>query len=196
MPEDASGADEDACGDRIPCQDCDDAEAPICAWCWLCERCVAVPGACGDRCDFRAAAAEADRKRYEEIGARLTAAMRGPWQVESGDDLHGEGGGELYYVTDVVAMADDDPPLCSFYSRADAELVANAPDDLAFLLARNAALEARLNTMTVSRDRFEGEASELRQSWQAKHDAWLEARAEVQRLREQLAAGVTAKEAP
>ncbi|WP_205327609.1 hypothetical protein [Glycomyces sp. YM15] len=49
--------------------------------------------------------------------------------------------------------------------------------------------------MSISRDRFEGEASDLRLSWKAKHEVWLEARAEAQRLRERLAAVEPAQEA-
>lgn len=151
MPADAADVDQSLADEPVRCQDCDDGEAPVCAWCWICERCIAGPGACGDSCDFRCTAAEADRQRIEDISARLAAATPGPWQYEHGSDLHGaDEGAEVHYVTDVVAMADDDPPLCSFYSRADAELVAGAPDDLAFLLGRIADLETRLGNATAS----------------------------------------------
>lgn len=53
----------------------------------------------------------------------------------------------------------------------------------------------RLREAEVGRERFEGEASELRVSWKAKHEAWQEARADAQRRQERLDAVEPAREA-
>jgi hypothetical protein len=82
--------------------------------------------------------------RIAEIRARLDAATEGPWVYESAADIHGVEDGRIHYVTPQFAARDDDPPMTSFYDRADAELVANAPTDLAYLLARVEELEGQL----------------------------------------------------
>ena len=130
---------------------------------------MSAPGACFADCDFAEARHKADQERLAAAKARLKAATPGPWRYESGAALHGIEDSATHYVSDVVAMADDDPPLCSFYSRADAEFVAAAPEDIEFLLHYVETLASRLQAMTVRRDRYRTEASELRQSWEVKH---------------------------
>jgi hypothetical protein len=82
--------------------------------------------------------------RTAEIRARLDAATEGPWIYESAADIHGVEDDRIHYVTPQFAARDDDPPMTSFYDRADAELVANAPTDIAYLLGRVEELEGQL----------------------------------------------------
>lgn len=111
----------------------------------------------------------ANRERIAAIGARLDAATPGPWRYEPGAAIHGIGDDDIHYVTDVAAMADDDPPLCSFYAEADAKLVASAPEDLAFLLGYAAELEAGTRSSAAAAERYECENAELRMSLAASH---------------------------
>jgi hypothetical protein len=77
----------------------------------------------------------ADVERIAAIRARRAAATPGPWFLEDPGDIHGGPSGDGYwYVTAQAALADDDPPMITTMTRADAELIAAAPDDLAFLL--------------------------------------------------------------
>lgn len=149
----------DNTADIIVCYDCDREDEQVCAWCGCCEQCASAPGACFDDCAFAEARRKADSERLAAVHARLKAATPGPWRYENGTEIHGTGGSDTHYVSDVVAMGDDDPPLCSFYSRADAEFVAAAPDDIGFLLTHAATIESRLQTMTVNRDRARDDAN-------------------------------------
>lgn len=82
--------------------------------------------------------------RIDAIESRLAAATPGPWIYEPSEALHGIPDSQTHYVTDQVSIADDDPPLCSLHSKADAELIAHAPDDLKFLLAERQRLLCRV----------------------------------------------------
>ncbi|WP_026931182.1 hypothetical protein [Glycomyces tenuis] len=82
--------------------------------------------------------------RIEAIAARLAAATPGPWIYENGSVIHGFDDADTHYVTDQVGAADDDPPIGSFMFRADAELAAHAPDDLAWLVQEHHRLQSRV----------------------------------------------------
>lgn len=82
--------------------------------------------------------------RIDAIASRLAAATPGPWIYEPSEALHGIPDSQTHYVTDQAAIADDDPPLCSLHSKADAELIANAPDDLAWLIQEHHRLQSRV----------------------------------------------------
>ena len=72
--------------------------------------------------------------REAEIQARLDAATPGPWRAVPDRE------GRLYAIdsdSDYITLHNTAP-------RQDAELIANAPTDLAYLLARVATLEARV----------------------------------------------------
>ncbi len=91
--------------------------------------------------------------RIAEIRARLDAATEGPWIHEPSEVLHGTEDVRLHYVSDQAAIADDDPPMCSFYSRADAEFVAHAREDVPFLLSELEAAQARLDKVRALHQR-------------------------------------------
>lgn len=118
---------------------------------------------------------EADR--LAEIRARIDAATPGPWIYESQADVHGFDGDEIHYVTPQDAARDDDPPMTSFYERADAELVAHAPDDLAYLLGE----------LDDAQRLFDALGSEAAEELKAAHAALTKLRARVGVLEGQLA---------
>ena len=90
--------------------------------------------------------------REQEIQARLDLATPGPWRLDDGH-AHGQEGCRCMSCWDPTTawltwnkvFCDDNPngrPDCSVagYSFEDAALIANAPDDLRYLLAENARL--------------------------------------------------------
>lgn len=88
--------------------------------------------------------------RTDEIRARLDAATRGPWEVDINEpfsqDIVGIVGPSGY----VLLLEDQEETECPV-TEADADLIANAPSDLAYLLsecdrkdAENAELKNRL----------------------------------------------------
>jgi hypothetical protein len=90
--------------------------------------------------------------RIDEIKARLAAATPAPWSWEAGDSvIEGPRGGALVYVAEyanlntVQAQGED-------FSSADATLIANAPADIAFLLAKIEELEKQHEYRSVTMD--------------------------------------------
>lgn len=72
--------------------------------------------------------------RIEEIEARLEAATPGPWEFSLGRDWEiTANGGSLDYVASVSDHGDQ--------SDHDAVFIANAPEDIAYLLAALRGLE-------------------------------------------------------
>mgnify|MGYP000676824464 CR=1 FL=1 len=90
-----------------------------------------------------------ENERIAEIRARVDAATPGPWDERRQDDYacsayYSIWGGE----TEVIATDWNDvqyPPT----RRADCDLIANAPADLAYLLAENARLRERVAALEV-----------------------------------------------
>lgn len=79
--------------------------------------------------------------RLDEIQARLSAATPGPWKAQNLEQEHGHGG--IFWVSvdrpdeiKTVAEVDaNDDGVEAIWRFADAEFIANAPADIAFLLA-------------------------------------------------------------
>lgn len=94
---------------------------------------------------------------YAAIRARLAAATAGPWTRT--ETMHAESSVAVaeYPITKPIAKVHTDP---DDYGRANAELIAHAPTDLARLLDRVEELEA-----TVERVRSACETTTLVDDW-------------------------------
>jgi len=92
--------------------------------------------------------------RVTEIRERLEAATGGPWSREDFVDVDQDGTYDLAHVT----APDPDEPDIAVQGialgllRHDADLIANTPSDLAYLLTENAALRGRLAAVEASVD--------------------------------------------
>ena len=75
--------------------------------------------------------------RETEIQARLDAATPGPWSWRGGYPQIVTGGDGVTVVADTYTGLD--------FPASEADLIANAPADLAYLLAENAAKQARID---------------------------------------------------
>lgn len=84
--------------------------------------------------------------RDTAIQARLDAATPGPWQrwVDQEPPLLWGSWDGMYTVGDDGEEGDDNNPVAKIYVLEDIDLIANAPADLAYLLAEKRQLEARI----------------------------------------------------
>lgn len=84
--------------------------------------------------------------RTDEIRARLDAATPGPWEVDTNEpfsqDIVGIVGPSGY----VLLLEEQDESECPV-TEADADLIANSPADLAYMLDENAVLRKALELM-------------------------------------------------
>lgn len=83
-------------------------------------------------------------QRLQEIQSRLDAATPGPWVYEPSDAIDCVPEINVHYVSDQVSVADDDPPLCSLMFEENARFIANAPEDIAWLIQEHHRLTARI----------------------------------------------------
>jgi hypothetical protein len=84
--------------------------------------------------------------RLDAIEGRLNAATPGPWETNAGGYRHGEGSPEKRCF--MIVAPDDEivavTPGSASGDRRDAALIANAPDDLRFLLSEVRRLQEAL----------------------------------------------------
>jgi hypothetical protein len=85
---------------------------------------------------FRVSGIVQDRKRLDEIEARLKAATPGPWEAdEDGQITHSAMQVAIVFSADDFPCADpDETPELRGECEANIALVAHAPDDIAYLL--------------------------------------------------------------
>jgi len=83
-------------------------------------------------------------QRLQEIQGRLDAARPGPWIYEPSEAIDGVPDPNIHYVSDHVSVGDDDPPLCSLMFEADARFIANAPQDVTWLIQAHYRLRSRI----------------------------------------------------
>lgn len=85
-------------------------------------------------------------QRIAQIRARLAAATPGPWAAWQNKDAEPEVSQQGSYYMGLVATPSHQP---ADYGRANADLIANAPADLAWLLAERDCEEARTRAAVV-----------------------------------------------
>lgn len=97
-------------------------------------------------------------ERAEQIQARIEAATPGPWAQEDYVDIDADGSYDLAHVT----APDPDEPDTAVRGvalgilREDAGLIANAPADLAWLLAERVKLQAAIDLHNANGERLTG----------------------------------------